>query len=202
MEKEIFGALSVAAMVFSRGAYFTSIMKGNTKPHAFSWLIWAVISSIGFAAQVVKGAGAGSWTRGFGAATCFILVVLGWTRGERRITRADWITLIVAFSAIPLWIITQTPVWSVVLVCVIDTSGYLPTVRKAWHKPEQETPVGYMFSSFGAFLSLLAIDNYNPSTWLYPIVLVFSNGLMAVYLKLRLRHLRLRKAVAPAAQTA
>lgn len=188
MQKEIFGALAVATIIVSRGAYFRSIMQGRTRPHAFSWFIWGVISSIGFAAQVAKGAGAASWVRGFGACTCFLLVALCWKRGEKHITRADWVTLCVALCAIPLWVITQTPVWSVILVCIIDTSGYLPTVRKAWHKPEQETHVGYILSSLGAFLSLLAIDNYNLSTWLYPLVLVFSNGLMATYLLLRRRH--------------
>lgn len=178
----IFGLLSVAAMLAARATYFTSIWRGKTRPHAFSWFIWGVISSIGFAAQFAEGAGAGSWARGFGAVTCFMLVGISLFRGERNITRADWMTLCVALLAIPLWVLTKTPVWSVVLVCLIDTVGYLPTVRKSWTKPQSESALSYSIGSLGAFLTLLAIENYTVSTWLYPAVLVVSNGAMALFL--------------------
>ncbi len=176
--KVFFGLASVALQVLSRGVYFGSVFRGRTRPHAFSWLIWAAISGIGFAAQVAEGAGPGSWARGFSAATCLMLAVLGYYRGEKNITRGDWLTLAAAFSAIPLWVITRTPVYSVIIVCVIDTVGYAPTVRKSWHKPAEETPFSYFISSACAACAILAVDNYTLSTWLYSAVLVVSNGAM------------------------
>jgi len=181
----LFGLLSVVVMLAARVSYFTSIWQGKTQPHAFSWFIWGVISSIGFAAQFAEGAGAGSWARGFGAVTCFVLVGISLTRGERNITRADWTTLCIALLAVPLWVLMKTPLWSVVLVCLIDTAGYLPTVRKSWHKPRSESALSYSLGSLGAVLTLLAIENYTVSTWLYPAVLAVSNGAMAVFLILR-----------------
>ena len=180
--KEIYAAVSVLLMLGSRGVYLTSIFSGRTRPHAFSWVIWSVISTIGFAAQVAEGAGPGSWARGVSAATCIICAVLGFTHGEKNITRADWITLVTALLAVPLWLLTETPVWSVILVCVIDTIGYLPTARKAYSKPHEETPRGYILSAFCALFSLLAISHYNLSTWLYPATLVITNALMAGYI--------------------
>ncbi len=189
--KEIYAAIAILLMLVSRGTYFTSILKGRTKPHAFSWLIWGVISSIGFAAQIAEHAGAAAWVRGVGCITCFVVVGLCWFRGERDIRRADWITLAISLAAIPLWMLTKTPMWSVILVCLIDTSGYLPTLRKVHRKPKEETPYGYILSSAGAFLSVLAIDNYTVSTWLYPSVLTASNILMAGYIFLRRYQLHL-----------
>ncbi len=197
--KDLYAIAAIALMLFSRGTYFTSIMKGRTKPHAFSWLIWGVISSIGLAAQIAEHAGPAAWVRGVGCVTCFLIVALCWFRGERDIRRADWITLCIAFLAIPLWVITKTPVWSVILVCLIDTSGYIPTARKVWRKPKEETPFSYIFSCLGAFLSLLAIENYTPSTWLYPLVLTCSNILMAGFIFIRRRQLHVRAAGAEAA---
>src|SRR5262249_32279804 len=120
--KDLYAFAAILLMLCSRGAYFTSIMKGRTRPHAFSWLIWGVISSIGLAAQIAEHAGPAAWVRGVGCSTCFVILGLCWFKGERNIKRADWITLAVAFAAIPLWVLTKTPVWSVVLVCLIDTS--------------------------------------------------------------------------------
>jgi len=187
--KEIYALFAVLLMLASRGVYFASILKGRTRPHSFSWLIWGVISAIGFAAQVAEGAGPAAWARGFGSFTCYIIVVIGWLKGERDIRRIDWITLLVSLSAVPLWVVTKTPVYSVILVCLIDTSGYLPTVRKVWHKPQEEAWVGYVISSVGAMSSVLAIEHYNLSTWLYPSVLAVTNNLMAGYIVLRRRAL-------------
>jgi hypothetical protein len=184
---EFFGVLSTLMMFCSRGNYFRSIFLGKTTPHAFSWFIWGVISSIGFAAQVAEGAGAGSWARGFAAATCFILVIVAMLGGKNNIKRSDWVTLTVAMLAIPLWAITRTPVWSVILVCIIDTLGYLPTVRKSWTRPREEAAVSYVFSCLGALFAILAVEHYTLSTWLYSAVLTWSNGSMALFLLIRRR---------------
>lgn len=194
---EILGFISTALMLASRGVYFTSIFRGQTKPHAFSWLIWGVISSIGFAAQVAEGAGAGAWARGVSAATCFMLVILALMQsGRGMITRADWITLAAAFLTIPLWVVTKTPVWSVVIVVIIDLIGYAPTVRKSWGSPWQEKALSYFISSACAFFAVLAVENYTLSTWLYSATLTFSNAAMGVILLWRRQVLRGVKASA------
>ncbi|PIU20284.1 MAG: hypothetical protein COT18_03045 [Elusimicrobia bacterium CG08_land_8_20_14_0_20_59_10] len=174
----MFGGLSVAFLALSRLIYFNSIFKGVTRPHAFSWLIWTALSGIGFAAQFTQGAGPGSWARGFSAVTCAMLAVLGYYRGEKNITRGDWAALLVALGTIPLWLAARTPVWSVMILCVIDTIGYLPTVRKSWNKPYSEASVTYFIASACALASLFAIEQYNLSTWLYPAVLVVTNSIM------------------------
>jgi hypothetical protein len=174
-------------MALSRVIYLTSIFKGKTRPHAFSWLIWTVISGIGFAAQAAEGAGPGSWARGFSAATCLLLVWLGYYRGEKNITRGDWVTLAVALFCVPLWVVAKTPVWSVIIVCFIDTIGYLPTVRKARLKPREESASSYFIASLCALFALLAIENYTVSTWLYSALLVVSNSALALFLLARRR---------------
>ncbi|MDT8286449.1 MAG: hypothetical protein RQ748_05000 [Elusimicrobiales bacterium] len=185
--KLLFGWLSVAMMLLSRAGYITDIVRGRTRPHMFSWFIWGTISVIGFAAQAAEGAGPGSWARGIGGATCFLLAWAGWAVGGRDIKRADWVTLAVAMATLPLWALTKTPFWSVVIVCFIDTIGYAPTVRKSWNKPRTEQAVSYLLSCLAACFSLGAIVEYTPSTWLYPLVLVATNGSMWAFLLARRR---------------
>lgn len=184
-QAEIFGVLSTGMIFISRVFYFNGIFRHGAKPHAFSWLIWGTISAVGFAAQVAEGAGPGAWARGFACATCFLLVVIGYMRGDRGYTRGDWITLGVSLAAIPLWMVTKTPLWSVILVCIIDTVGFIPTVRKAWDRPWEEPASGYAFFTAGALLSIFAIERYTPATWLYPVLMVFTNCSMTAYLLIR-----------------
>jgi hypothetical protein len=183
--KDLIALVAVGMMLCSRGTYVASVLKGRTKPHAFSWLIWSVISAIGLAAQIAENAGPAAWVRGVGCFSCFAVLGLCFKHGDRRIGRYDRFMLGLALTGIPLWIITKTPVWSVILVCLIDSSGYFLTARKVWRKPRRETPFSYLFSCGGAFLSLLAIANYTPSTWLYPAFLTCSNLTMASYILLR-----------------
>lgn len=180
-----FGVLSTFMIFVSRYAYFRRVFKFGARPHAFSWLIWGSISAVGFAAQVAEGAGPGAWARGFACVTCFLLVWAGYVRGDRSYSRADWATLAISLAAIPLWIVTKTPFWSVVIVCIIDTVGYLPTIRKAMLKPQEEPAMGYAWFALGALFSLFAIEHYTPSTWLYPVVMVASNSAMVCFLLLR-----------------
>ena len=87
--KGVYAAIAIALMLFSRGTYLTSILKGRTRPHAFSWLIWGVISSIGLAAQIAEHAGAAIWVRAVGCSTCFFILALCWWKGTRdKIGRA------------------------------------------------------------------------------------------------------------------
>jgi len=165
------GSATVLALV-GYVPYFRDIFRGKTKPHAFSWLIWGVLTAIGYAGQVSDGAGAGAWVTGLTAAVCFFIFALAVFRGEKNITRGDWLCLIFSLSAIPLWIFTNSPFWSVILITVIDIVGFLPTFRKSYFKPHEETAVTYTLSSVKFGLSILALQNYSVITVLYPASLV------------------------------
>jgi len=196
----VFGVLSILMTVISRANYFYAVWQGKTKPHAFSWFIWGTVSSIGTAAQVLEGAGAGAWARILASISNFVLAGVALRRDMRvNIRPVDWATLAVALLAIPLWIATKTPVWSVILVCIIDTIGYVPTLRKSWHRPHEETARSYTLSAFSAIFSVLAVEHYSLSTWLYPAVLGVTNVGMVAYLLTRRRsHARKQKAAGAA----
>jgi len=184
---EILGLLSVLIILYGSTNYIYTVFRGGTRPHAFSWLIWGVLNTVGFTAQVTQGAGAGSWTGGLASTTCFTIFLVALFKGERNISRSDWITLCVALSAIPLWVLTKTPTWSVILICMINTLGLFPTIRKSWAKPYEESTGAYTLLSLCHLFALLAIEHYTISTWLYPAVLVLSNGGLATFLVLRRR---------------
>jgi len=176
--------------LLSRVNYLGGIFKGKVHPHAFSWLIWGIISAIGFCAQVSQGAGAGSWARGFASFTAFLIFILAIRKGNPHIKRSDWVTLAVAFCAIPLWMATKTPVWSVILVCIIDLLGCYPTLRKSWGTPFDEAIRSYILSGISSVLMIIAIEHYTVSTWLYPAEGIFSNIMIVLCLLHRRKHAR------------
>ena len=182
---QLFGILSVILALLNRGSYLYSIMQGKTKPHVFSWLVWTIISTIALLAQLTEGAGAGAWARVTSTLFSYLFIVLALTQGEKHITRGDWITLIIALCAIPLWYFTKTPVWSVILVTTIDVVGYYPTVRKSLAKPQEEAALSWLLSGLSSLASLFAMDHINIATSLYTFVMVITNGSFAAFLLYR-----------------
>lgn len=155
--------------------YLRDIFRGKTRPHIFTWGVWGVLTSIVLAAQITEGAGAGAWVTGLFAACTFVIFALSLKYGEKTITRGDWAMLAAALLAIPLWLLTDDPLWSVVLVCLIDTLAFMPTFGKSWRKPHEETLQTYALGATSFFLSLFALETLSLSTILYPATLVSIN---------------------------
>lgn len=176
--KELLGAVAVLLTVLAYIPYFRSLVTRRTKPHLFSWIIWAVLAGILCVAQYVKGAGAGCWMLGFTALMCAIISVFAIFRGEKRITTTDWIAFIGGFLAIVPWYLTHDPLWTVVIACIIDLIACYPTLRKSYAKPWEESGLSYGLQCVRAVFAWAALENYSLVTVLPPIALIISNGLL------------------------
>lgn len=183
--KTLFGLLAVAIGLLGFIPYFWTIFKGKTKPHAFSWLIWAVMTGIAFSAQILDGAGSGAWVTGVTTFATFGIFLISLRRGEKEITKSDALSLIGSALALLLWKITNDPLSAVILVVVIDTLGYFPTVRKSYHKPDEETVLLYFSAGLKYVFALLALEHYSLVTVLFPAYLTIANTLFVVMLLMR-----------------
>ena len=187
--KELFGLLAAALTFISYAPYFRSIIKGQTKPHIFTWLIWTLATGVVCAAQYKSGAGAGAWATGF---TCFlsvIVTVIALIRGEKSVTRSDWVAFLGSLSAIPVWYVTHEPLPAVILITFIDGVAYFPTLRKSVTKPYEEAVIFYILSNVKHVCTLLAMGSYSLTTTLYPATLIGMNSLL-IFILLLQRFLR------------
>lgn len=183
--KDLFGILSVAFLLGSSVPYIVALWKKRAKPHAFSWILWSLINAVVCAAQVSDGAGAGAWAAGTTALVNGGIALHALKYGERHFTRSDWGVFLSALAAVPLWVATKDPLWSVILVCIIDTFGFFPTMRKSWHKPYEEVLMTFVLGEIGFFFALLAIENYSLTNWLYPGVVLATNSVFILSLSYR-----------------
>jgi hypothetical protein len=187
--KTIIAVISVAMTLFGYYFYFKDIFAGKTKPHAYSWLVWGLLTAIAFFGQISAGAGAGAWVTATTAVVSFVIVGLAVQRGEKNVTKGDQINLIGCFIAILLWLVTSTPLLSMLLITLIDFLGFLPTIRKSIHKPHEETLILYVFAGAKFALAMFALDNFSVITALYPMSLVMANWLFVVMLVVQRRRL-------------
>lgn len=178
--------------------YIADVVRGKTKPHAFSWLVWALLGLTVFIIQVAEGSGPGAWVFAYGAIACTLIFLLALKYGERSIVLVDWVFLTGALTAYVLWLLTEEALPSIILLSVIDAFGYLPTFRKSYHKPFEETASMYWLSMVKNIFTLLALDNFTLATSLYSASLFVMNT--AFTAMLYWRRWQLQKNRAPVAR--
>lgn len=185
MDKSILGIVAIIIGLIGYVPYFRDIFRRSTKPHAFTWFVWASLTTIAFFGQLSDGAGAGAWVTGFTAFISIIIFFFALFWGEKNITHSDWWSLIGAVCALGLWGITHNPLYAIILITIIDALGFYPTFRKSYNKPYQETLSTYTLSSIKFVVALIALESYTVTTWLYPFSLVIMNAAFVAMLYVR-----------------
>lgn len=189
--KIFLGYLAVIIGIISYIPYITNIFRGKTKPHAFSWLVWSILTGIAFAVQAVENGGAGAWVTGVTSLACMVIFILALFKENIKFSFFDWSSLVVAFTAIILWKITNNPVAAVILVTLAYAFGFFPTFRKAYLKPYEETVITFIFSSLKFLLSIIALTSFSIATGFYPVSLVLINGLFVIMVLIRRKTLNI-----------
>lgn len=173
--KILISIISVILVFVGYVPYILDILKRKTTPHAFTFLVWSIASSITWALQVQGGAGVGAWITFAVSAICIFIFLLSLKYGEKSITFFDILFLILALVSLFLWLVVKQPILSVVLIVLTDVLGFGPTVRKSWNKPESETLFTWWVAAFRHTLGIFALEKFNLLTLLYPVVWTLAN---------------------------
>jgi hypothetical protein len=169
MVKELLSAAAIALTFAIFIPYIRSIRRGLTKPHVFSWVIWALATFVVFLAQLAGSGGVGAWPIGVsGVITAYIAVLAYRKQADTAITRTDWVFLIVALAAVPSWFLASDPLWAVVILTGLDLAGFGPTFRSAYYRPHDERMGFYALAAVRNVLAILALEHYSLTTVLFP----------------------------------
>ena len=172
---ELASLVAIALTVIGSAPYIAAIHKRTVKPHFFSWVIWSVTTGVVSIAQLSAEGGVGAWPTMVSAIATFYVAGLSWfLRSDISITRLDFGFLIASFAALPVWFFTSDPLWSVVILTIVDVLGFGPTLRKAYSHPYEESLQFYVLFTIRSFLSVLALETFNLTTVLFPAAMVVS----------------------------
>ncbi|MAZ30333.1 hypothetical protein CL655_03555 [bacterium] len=185
--KTLLGIVAALVAVVNYLPYLIGVIRQTLHPHAFSWIIWTVMTSIVFFAQLTDGAGTGAWATGATAITLFLVACFAVRNGGYRITRSDKLSFTGALAAIPVWVITSDPLWAVVILTTIEVLGFFPTYRKAFSHPFDESVLAFSLTIVKYALALGAMQNYTLTTTLFPIALIVLSTLLIIELVWRKR---------------
>jgi len=183
--KEIIGIVTVILSVTGYALYIRDTIRGTTKPHVYTWFVWALTAFIIYALQISGGAGAGAWATLAVSILVSTIFLLGLRHGSKNITRSDTLFFLAAFVALGLWLIVDQPLVSIILLVTTGILGFVPTLRKAWHEPDTETLSAYVIAGVRHSLSVFALAEYNLLTWLFPVAWSIANFLFVAIVFMR-----------------
>ena len=187
--KSLVSTVAIVLTFVGYAPYLIDLLKGKIRPHIFSWLVWAIVTSIIFALQISAGAGRGAYVTLAVAGLSLTVFVLALRNGNRDIKKIDVVFFVLALLCIPLWLVVEQPVLSIIVLSTIDMLGFAPTIRKSWNDPHSETLALYVITTFRHGLSILGLFQYNIVTILFPLTWVFANAAFAVLLIVRRKQL-------------
>jgi hypothetical protein len=170
--KEILSTIAIALTFMAFYPYIRSIMKGKTKPHVFSWVIWGSTTFAVFLAQLEANGGVGAWPIGVsGGITIFVAIFAYIKKADITITRTDWLFFVSALSSLPLWYFTSDPLWAVVILTTVDVLGFGPTIRKAYSQPHSESLVFFGIITVRNLIVVVTLESHSVTTVLFPAVI-------------------------------
>ncbi len=176
--KLIWAILATLLLIIGYLPYLRDIFNRKTKPHIYTWLIWAITQGTATLILLQGGGKFGGLSLLVGTILVLVVFFLSFRYGTLDISRSDKIFLLLALLAIIIWWQLKNPVLAVLLVSLIDALGYLPTIRKTFKNPRSETLSFWIMMALVDIFALASNAKYNLLTTVYLATILVANLLM------------------------
>jgi hypothetical protein len=169
--------------------YVRDIIRGSTRPHRGTWLIWGVLAIVVCLSQRADGA---SWSLIMAATQAVVtslIFLLAIRHGEGGVSTADLVLIGIAGGGVIGWIVADEPIVATICVVAADLIGCALMLPKTYRDPGSETLATFAFASLGGALAAGAVGVVDVSLLIYPIYYVAANGAIALLIVQRRRTL-------------
>lgn len=188
--KEIFGIAAVLLAIANYLPYLVGSLTKKITPHIFTWSLWFILTSVAFYAQITSGGGIGALATGTTAFIILLITIVSLRSGFRYVRPFDWFALGGAIASILLWIVTNDPFWSVILISIIHSLCFLPTFRKGYKKPRGESPTAFVLTVLKYGCAIIALGQYSVETVLFPATIMTTSSLFVAMIYYRRKNLK------------
>jgi len=172
----ILGLLAGVVGIADTIPYVRDTVRGSTRPHRGTWLIWSILAIVVSLSQRADGA---SWSLIMAAAQAVFtsaIFLLSIRRGEGGLSAADVLMIALAGGGVIGWIVADQPVIATACVVVADLIGVAMMVPKTYRDPGSETLSTFALASVSGALAVGAVGELDLSLAYYCV----ANGALAV----------------------
>lgn len=183
----LFAAIAVFLGLVSYYLYFKSILRNETRPHLYTWLIWGITTGTVTAGVWHGGGGLGTLGSLVNSIGAISVLLFSFKYGTKNIRVFDAFMLIAALCAVGVWWQLKNPLLAVFMVTAIDLIGYVPTFRKSYEEPWTESLLSWGVWVPGIVCSILALNEYNLLTLTYYLAIDTANMALIILCLMRRR---------------
>jgi len=176
----VLGVLAGLVGIADTIPYVRDTVRGLTRPHRGTWLIWGVLAIVVCLSQRADGA---SWSLIMAAVQAVltsVIFVLSIRHGEGGLSPTEAVMIALAGGGVIGWIVADEPVIATACVVAADLIGAAMMVPKTYRDPGSETLVTFAFASLGGLLAAGAVGAPDLSLLLYPVYYCLVNGAIVV----------------------
>jgi hypothetical protein len=187
--------VGVALQAWGGLSYLIDTLKGKVKPNRVTWFLWTLAPLIAFFAQLQQGVGIESLATfivGFVPLLVFIASFVN-KKSEWKTNALDYWCGGLSLVGLVLWMVTRVGNVAIVFSIIADALACIPTIIKAYHEPETENDLVFIFGFVNALIALLVITTWNFENYGFQLYLLFANALIAALIRFRPRDLFARK---------
>ena len=177
--KLFFGILSIIPAAVAYYSYFRAMFAGKTKPHAFSWLVWGLLSADGFIGQLAAHAGIGAWATGITSIASLTICIFAIRIKATRPTRFDWTLLALALASLLLLVIVHNKKIALCITLIALVAGFAMNIRKAYRTPQEENATAFWLNTLKFIPAIFALSSFTFLTVAYPLVAAIGNAAVA-----------------------
>jgi hypothetical protein len=185
----VVGVLAGAIGVADTIPYVRDILRGSTRPHRGTWLIWGVLAVVVCLSQRADGA---SWSlvmAGTQVVLTTAIFVLAIRLGTGGVSIIDALMITVAGVGVAGWLVADEPIVATLCVVGADLIAAAMMVPKTHRDPHSETLSTFALASLGGALAAGAVGVLDVSLLLYPTYYCLVNGAIALLIAHRRRTL-------------
>jgi hypothetical protein len=185
MAAPLLGVLAALASVANAIPYIRDTLRGTTRPHRATWLVWAVLAIVVCTSQRADGA---SWSLVMAAAQALLtsaIFVLAIRRGEGGLSLPDVVVTAIALAGVIAWIGAGEPMAATAAVVAADLLAAAMMCPKTYRDPRSETLASFALASLGGALAAGAVQTADLSLLLYPLYFCVVNAAIAILIGYR-----------------
>ncbi len=146
----------------------------------YTWLIWLIVQSIATIGILYGGGKWGALELIIGIGLVIFVFILSLRQGTKNITKSDGASLFIALGALAIWWLSKNARLAILMVTIVDLTGYLPTIRKTYIEPWSETLVTWVGFTIGNLFSIIALKELNFLTLCFIFSTTVANTLVAL----------------------
>jgi hypothetical protein len=180
--------LATGIAIYGYIPYLRGMVRGNTIPHPYSWSVWALLTAIGSAIQFTEGVGWSAVPLVTNTILTSIVSIYAFKKigsSASPIQPLDRYALYTALIGTGLWLFFTEPLYAAIAITAADACGYIPTFRKGYSAPHEESYSVYLCSGTSHLLSLFSLPIYTWTIGIYQTALVILAYGFCVFLAYR-----------------